>query len=789
VIKRQPPTVYVLYVVLILLGVGAGFAVHRLWQMRADLERLAARLTLDVGPESTLLYDAHDDLVSALFEEHRITVPLEDISPHLINAVLVTEDKRFYHHDGVDLRRIVMAAVANQRAGEIVQGGSTISQQLVRSILLNREKSYRRKLQEAVLARRLEEMYSKHDILQAYLNRVYFGDGYYGIQAAALGYFGKNAAELDAVQSAMLAGLIKGPSLYSPTKAPELARKRRDLVLTLMRDRHMLAPQEYETALSLPVKAILTKEERAADPRGMHGGDYFGAAVTRELIRRFGAEAVYTGGLRVYTTLDRRLQTLAEENVSLRLSGLQRPGAEPLQGSLVAIDPATGHVKAIVGGRDFNESPFNRAIDSKRQPGSAFKPFIFAMALESGYAPSTQLDGLDQPIVTAEGPWLPAGEHEATSVRLRDALVVSSNRAAAHLLQEVGVTRTLDLVQRFGVSSQLPNVPSLALGTGELTLFELTSAYGVFANRGWWREPTLIRRVVDRYGHDIYRAPETSRPVISEATAYLMTSMMADVVDRGTAATARAAGFRLAAAGKTGTSQRYADAWFVGYTPRLVTGVWVGYDKPRGIMDRGFASVVAVPLWARFMAAALSGSKNEWFEMPGSLMKVKLCRISGLLATDRCRLPVVEAAPFDPNNPTALAMTMVREGGVYEELRHVARLPDTCPLPHGVGLPDESAQDATHLPPDSRAERDAAAAAVQILQRELATPPPQTIRPYQPPFVPDPDAPVIPGARINRDAPPAPPAPSPLIPGSDLSTAPPPPPKRPGNGSPDGPPR
>jgi penicillin-binding protein 1A len=789
-IKRQAPIVYILWIALIMLGIGAGVIVHRLWEFREGLERLAARLTLDVGPESTLLYDSHDNLVSALFEEHRIAVPLDQISPHLVNAVLVTEDKRFYHHDGVDLRRIGMAFVANQRAGDIVQGGSTITQQLVRSILLSREKSYVRKLKEAILARRLEEQHSKRDILQAYLNRVYFGDGYYGIQAAALGYFGKSAAELDAVESAMLAGLIKGPSLYSPTKAPELARKRRDLVLSLMYSHGMLNEQDYQAAVALPINATLAKSDGNADPRHMHGAEYFRDAVTRELIHRFGSEAVYTGGLRVYTTLDRRLQSLAEETVATRLSRMPR-GREPLQAALVAIDPSTGFVKAVVGGRDFDESPFNRAIDAKRQPGSAFKPFIFAMALESGYAPSTQLDGLDQPIQTAQGPWLPGGEHESSSVRLRDALVVSSNRAAAHLLQDVGINRTLDLVQRFGVSSQLPNVPSLALGTGELTLFELTSAYGVFANRGVWREPTMIRRVVDRYGREIYRAADLQRQVITEATAYLMTSMMADVVDRGTASSARASGFRLAAAGKTGTSQSYTDAWFVGYTPALVTGVWVGYDKPRMIIDRGFASVVAVPVWARFMTAALRDAHNEWFDMPGSLMKVKLCKISGLLATDRCNLPVVEYAPFDPNTPNAPAEPVVREGGVFEELRHVSRLPETCPLPHGIGLADYTS-DATYASPgETPSSGTAAAATVEVAPREVPYIPPPSIRPlrpmYAPPAATEPGSPFIPGSRIERNMtePPAPPAALPgLIPGSTVTTT---PPRSPGNGSPDGP--
>jgi penicillin-binding protein 1A len=687
-IERRTAWLVIAWMVIVALVIATGVIVHRLWVFHEQIDELAQQLTLDVGPESTLLYDSDNNLVSALFEEHRIAVPLREASPHLVNAVLVTEDKRFYHHDGLDLRRILMAAAINLREGEVVQGASTITQQLVRSILLNREKSYTRKVKEALLALRLEERYSKEAILEAYLNRVYFGDGYYGIEAASLGYFGKTAADLNAVESAMLAGLIKGPSLYSPTKAPELARKRRDLVLAVMRDEGLLSVQEYQSGIALPVKALITDGNR---PRGTNlyrtaHAEYFKDAVARELIRRFGAEAVYTGGMRVYTTLDRRLQQIAEEAIVARLERAPRQGNELLQGALVAIEPATGHVRAIVGGRDYHESPFNRAIDAKRQPGSAFKPFIFAMALESGYAPSTTIEGLDQPIETPQGPWLPGGEHETASLRLRDALVHSSNRAAAHLLKDVGLVRTVDLVQRFGITSAMPAVPSLALGTGEMTLFELTSAYSVFANRGVWRQPTMIRRVVDRYGREIYRAPHVERPVVSEATAYIMTSMMADVVNRGTATTARKNGFRRTAAGKTGTSQAYADAWFIGYTPKLVTGVWFGYDKPQTIMKRGYAGVVAVPAWARFMAAAHEGTKDDWFTMPGSVTKVTLCRLSGNLATERCHLPVAEFPEYDPEHPLIPAGLLVREGGVYEELRYATRMPEPCTLPHSDGV-------------------------------------------------------------------------------------------------------
>ena len=809
--------VYLAWAVLIAAGALAGLAMHRLWEFRGGLERLADQLTLDVGPESTLIYDANNNLVSALFEQHRIAVPLEQMSPYLVNGVLAIEDRRFFDHDGIDLRRIVLAAVANQRAGEIVQGGSTITQQLVRSILLNREKSYTRKLKEAILSRRLEEKYPKRAILQAYLNRVYFGDGYYGVQAAAIGYFGKPVSELDAAESATLASLIKGPSLYSPTKAPERARERRDLVLDEMRAAGMLSEQEFQQAVVVPVNVLIAQGDQTGvtDPRHSRGAEYFRDVVLRELLERFGSEAVYTGGLRVYTTLDRRLQSLAEAVMASRLSLTPRSKGEPLQGALVAIDPGTGFVKAIVGGRDFRETPFNRAIDARRQPGSAFKPFIFAEALESGFSPSTELEGLDQPIATDQGPWLPEGEHELSSVRLRDALVTSSNRAAAHLLQQLGVQRTLDLVSRFGISSQLPAVPSLALGTGEVTLFELTSAYGVFANRGIWRTPTTIRRVEDRYGREIFRASDVQRPVVSEATAYLMTSMMADVMTRGTATTARMTGFARQAAGKTGTSSDYTDAWFVGYTPHLVTGVWFGYDKPRMIMDRGFAGVVAVPAWARFMMAATRGVAAEWFDMPGSLVKVKLCKISGLLATDRCHLPVVEEPRFDPNAPDvqSAALPVLKEGGVFEELRHVGRLPDVCPLLHHdvdtlPALLDEHVVPPTNSLPSYGAVPGSPSSYGSLPARP--TPPQETVptspmtpappapRPLpapplppqlSPPATPPPanDSPLIPGSRMTTTPePPNPDTPTPVIPGSTVTRTPPPPPKPPGNRPPPG---
>jgi penicillin-binding protein 1A len=333
------------------------------------------------------------------------------------------------------------------------------------------------------------------------------------------------------------------------------------------------------------------------------------------------------------------MQRAAEQAVTTRIAEItkSRPAARDLQGSLVAIDPQNGDVRALVGGRDFNASSFNRATQARRQAGSAFKPIIYAAALERGYSPGTILRGLDAPIAAGAEAWLPGGGHEESEYTLRTALKLSSNRAAAQLLQQVGVSTAVYYAQRLGIDSQLPAVPSLALGTGEVTLLELTTAYTAFANRGTVSSPRLIARVEDPEGRVIYFGEEHHAHAIGSTTAYLMSSMLSDVITSGTGAAARSAGFKLPAGGKTGTTDNFADAWFVGYTPHLVTGVWFGLDRPAPIMREGFAGVVAVPAWGRFMRAATAGDKPDWYAMPPDVEKVAICRVSGARATDACR--------------------------------------------------------------------------------------------------------------------------------------------------------
>jgi penicillin-binding protein 1A len=361
---------------------------------------------------------------------------------------------------------------------------------------------------------------------------------------------------------------------------------------------------------------------------------------------------VYQSGLRVFSTIDMATQRSAEAAVAEGLKSIETrratlagkrkdtpvsaSPAAPLQAALIAMEPATGHVLAMVGGRDFDESHFNRAVQARRQPGSAFKPFVYAAALEAGYTPATVIDNLNAPIATLQGAWTPEDEHSAAdSMSLRTGLRTSSNRAAVRLLQQVGIPRTVQYAKTMGVGN-LPSVPSLALGSGDVTLQSLTAAYAGFANHGDVPRPLLIRRVEDRDGQVLYAAEDSTTHAVSTTTAFLMTSMMADVINAGTGARARSLGFTLPAAGKTGTTNDFNDAWFVGFTPSLVAGVWVGFDQPHTILPNGFAAEVAVPLWANFMKAATKGDKPVWFSPPAGIVTANVCRLTGKLATEGC---------------------------------------------------------------------------------------------------------------------------------------------------------
>ena len=653
---RQHHPRLVLGVAASLLLVAVVSTVGGIWSfvgLRDGLPDQAAMRRIGEMDQATAVFDRNDRLAFTIFKEQRIDVPLSKVSPNLTKAITAIEDQRFFEHHGFDLVRIASAALANVRHNRRAQGGSTITQQLARQSFLTPNKSYRRKLQELILAARLERLYTKQQILELYFNKVYFGDGLYGVEAASRGFFGKHASEVTVAEAALLAGLVKSPSSYAPTVSVERAVARRNTVLQAMLDAGAIDKATYQSArVSKPALHDTLREE---EPHGQ----YFKEQVRQELVNRFGWQRVYQGGLRVYSTIDMPMQTAAEKSIADQIKAIEtrraawqarraaarekagQPAVPPdsadvLQAALIALEPDTGQVRAMVGGRDFDTSHFNRAVQARRQAGSSFKPFVYATALEAGFTPATVLDHLDDPISTPQGAWTPEDEHSsAPTMSLRTALRTSSNRAAVRLLQEVGIPRTVEYAKTMGVGD-VPSVPSLALGSGEVTLQQMTAAYAAFANHGLVPEARLIRRVEDLKGDVLYKSEESSTRAISDTTAFLMSTMLADVINAGTGSRARSLGFTLPAAGKTGTTNDFNDAWFIGFTPKLVTGVWVGFDQPRTILPNGFAADVAVPAWATFMKAATNRDKPEWLTAPAGITSARVCRLSGLLATDGC---------------------------------------------------------------------------------------------------------------------------------------------------------
>lgn len=712
--------------------------------LRRGLPDQAAILRIGEMDQSTAVYDASDALAFTIFKEQRIEVRIDQVSPNLVHALIAIEDQRFYDHHGFDTIRIVSAALANLRHRRVAQGGSTITQQLARQSFLTPDKTLRRKLQELILARRIEHEYTKPQILELYLNKVYFGDGLHGVEAASRGYFGKHASALTVSEAALLAGLVKSPSSYAPTVSMERAVARRNVVLQAMFENNAIDRAAWQAARA--TKVALHDGLRAVEPHGQ----YFKEQVRREVVERFGWQRVYQGGLRVFTTIDMPMQIAAESVVadSLKALDVRRAAvaarrakpkkaapavdAEPLQAALVALDPETGHVRAMVGGRDFNDSSFNRAVQAHRQPGSAFKPFVYAAALESGYTPATIIDHLNDPIDTLQGAWTPEDEHSAAgSMSLRAGLRMSSNRAAVRLLQDVGIPKTVQYAKDMGVG-EVPSVPSLALGSGEVTLASMTAAYAAFANHGLVPRPIFIRRVEDRDGRVLYEAHEASTRAISDTTAFLMSTMLADVVNAGTATRARQLGFTLPAAGKTGTTNGFNDAWFIGYTPKLVAGVWVGFDQPRTILPNGFAADVAVPVWAKFMKVATRGDKPGWFTPPSGVTTANVCRLSGKLATDGCqqvdvvddhgqidRRSMVYTEYFAPGTAPTAYCDLHPTRGIFGKIAGLLGAGDDRPLPpyaNEIGLPPSSAASAAQVEVGSAG------------QGEVAPPPPKKKR-------------------------------------------------------------
>ncbi len=608
----------------------------------------------------TRVLDRDDRLIGEFYRENRTLVRLEEVPPDLVNAFLAVEDRRFWEHWGVNLPSVFRSSIRNLFSMRVREGGSTITQQLARNLFLTHERTFSRKIKEAVLAVRIEQNYSKHEILEMYLNQIYFGDGAYGVQAAARRTFGKDVRDLTLAESALLAGVVRNPLAYSPRRHPETAQRRRAIVLRSMEDCGFISDETMRRAMEDSVSV-------AAAPLNPDNAPYFMEMVRQVLEAEFGSEAIYEGGLVVHTTLDLPLQQEAELVLENHLTQLENdlrprmsragyllrkergddPAAEYLQGAALVVDAETGAMRALIGGRSFEESNFNRAVMAMRQPGSAFKPFIYLAGIQRGFYPSYTI--VDAPIVFHERgqpPWRPQNydrEYHGP-VTLRYALQKSLNIPTIKLQEEVGTERVIQVARAAGIETPIPQFRSIALGTAEVTLRDLTYAYAVFANQGIRVEPLFITRIEDRSGNLLKEWKPRRREVLPAAPVAVLTSMMQSVMNEGTGAPARTMGFTHPAAGKTGTTDDYTDAWFVGFTPHAVCGVWVGYDQRKQIGRGMTGSQAALPIWAPIMIAATRDSDPDPFPTAEGVLTREVCAETGLIATPAC--PTVQTEEF-----------------------------------------------------------------------------------------------------------------------------------------------
>ena len=559
-------------------------------------------------------------------DEHRQDVPLSQIPAHLQHAFVAVEDHRFFRHPGVDPIALGRAVVRNLREPGTVEGGSTLTQQLARTLFLSNKKSYGRKVREGVLALMIDAQLSKEQVLELYLNRIYLSAGVYGVETMSRHLFGKPARQLTLAESALVAGLARAPAALSPWSNLDGAIERSHTVLARMRQEGFITAQQEAAARAS--RPRIRPYPGAADPRNGYAKEF----LRQQFRDRFGGD--HPPDWEVRTTFVPEMQALAERAVA---DGLRRFGRADLQAALVAVDPRNGDILALVGGRDFRTSQFNRAVRSRRQPGSAFKPLLYAAALEHGFSPVSVLEGLAS--MAPQGPeeWSPRNASGETPDRLtlRAALLESNNRAATALQQRLGSRPVLRLASNVGLRD-LPDVPSLSLGTGLVTPLQLTAAFAAFPNGGVAVRPRGIVRVVDGDGGSAYDNPVSTERVISPATAFQMVSMLEDVMDRGTGSAARAMGVRFAVGGKTGTTDDFKDAWFVGFSSSLVAGVWVGFDQPQPIGRDAYGSRYALPIWADFMRGSSRYRRPNAFEPASGLREEMLCRVSYLRPVEGC---------------------------------------------------------------------------------------------------------------------------------------------------------
>jgi penicillin-binding protein 1B len=586
-------------------------------------------------------------------EDHK-PVRLDETPRVLIDAVLAAEDHRFFEHGGVDFRALLRAAWANLRAGRVKEGGSTITQQLVKVRLLNPQRTFFRKLREAWLAALIESRYSKERILEAYLNEIYLGQrgpiAIRGVGAATRAYFGKEVHQLTAPEAALLAAIIRGPNIYSPAVDPDRAREHRNTVLAQMRDLKMITPDEYERARRTPVRVRSLVSPGQSAP-------YFVDYVRQELEQRFDTGVSRVRGVRIVTTLDRSLQRFAEAAAARGLDrlessvspGYRRDPGRRLQVAMIVVEPSTGEIRALVGGRDYLASQFNRVTSARRQPGSAFKPIVYLAALRAGdsapfFTAASRVEDLPITLESGGQPWSPrnADDRYEGIVTVRQALEQSLNSATVRIAQTVGLPTVIEMARSLGIEGQLAPVPAMALGAFEVTPLELARAYLPLANGGV-RPPAISGIRTVQFGDDEVKpsGPEESVRVVTPAEAWLVTSLLKGVVISGTGSAVHSSGLPDVIAGKTGTTNDGRDAWFVGYTPRLLALVWVGFDggDPHGMSG----ARAALPIWIDFMKQAIDAYPQSDFEIPSGISFADVDASNGKRAARACPVVVREA--------------------------------------------------------------------------------------------------------------------------------------------------
>jgi len=581
----------------------------------------------------TKIFSEDGEVIGEFFYEKREVVSLDRVPNHLIQAFVAGEDARFFQHKGLDYLAILRALFRNIFSGEIVQGGSTITQQVVKSLLLSPEKSFARKIREAILAYKIEKYLTKEEILFLYLNQIYLGHGAYGVAAAAESYFGKTVEELNIAESALLAGLPQAPNKNSPYQHPQQAKKRQGYILNRMADEGFISSSEVIKATQTPY--MIRSKEKPSIEKAPHFIEY----IRRHIEEKYGKDSLYKNGLQVFTTVNLYFQRTAQEAMESGLKEIDKREKYPSvdmpftpEGALICFNLETGYVEAMVGGRDFKKSQFNRAIQARRQTGSAFKPIVYASALDKGFTPASII--VDSPIVFEWGDkkWKPKNFEGKFSgpTTLRSALTHSINIVTVKIAQEVGIDYIKDYAQKLGISSPLHNDLSMALGSSSIPLYELTKAYAVFANQGNLFKPIFIRKILDRDGNlleenlPFFYPKEFSEEdqVLAPQTAYLMTYLLEGVVQHGTGWRARSLGRPVAA--KTGTTDQFMDAWFIGYTPELITGIWVGFDEERSLGENETGARAASPIWVSFMSKILKDKPAKDFPVPEGVEFMKI---------------------------------------------------------------------------------------------------------------------------------------------------------------------